>query len=230
MATRRGPPAPATEHDLSHGAEGLSYDAFGDREIDLLVGVMNRVIAEEPEGFTGIADVREFAQVEILDRLGMSGSSRPRGEHRRDDVLHLRGPRPPRAPAAASRRVGEQLLDERFVYRVTHPAFEDSNTGYGHLTAYASDLDPWSASASEADALVPEEGGPDEGGPEGTDGEVDDAPDAEDRPADAPAAHRPTAPASDTLPVTGGDVPVAVALLLAGAALTPRRGWRRARP
>jgi hypothetical protein len=29
---------------------------------------------------------------------------------------------------------GRQLLSERFVYRMTHPAFEDTNTGYGYLT------------------------------------------------------------------------------------------------
>src|SRR4029077_17052661 len=29
---------------------------------------------------------------------------------------------------------GQRLVDEEWIYRMTHPSFEDANTGYGYLT------------------------------------------------------------------------------------------------
>lgn len=126
----------STSPDLSYGEkEPWSYDALGDREINVLVDVMNRAIARQPGRFPGVSDVREFAQKELFDTLGMSDSSWP-GENlaysmtstpedlARMGLLILR----------RGRWQGEQLLEERFLYRMTHPAFEDVNTGYGYLT------------------------------------------------------------------------------------------------
>jgi hypothetical protein len=45
---------------------------------------------------------------------------------------------------------GKQLLDESFVYRMTHPAFEDTNTGYGYLTQMNAERG-WSYSTGTAD-------------------------------------------------------------------------------
>ena len=45
---------------------------------------------------------------------------------------------------------GRQLLDESFVYRMTHPAFEDINTGYGYLTQMNAEQN-WTYSTGTAD-------------------------------------------------------------------------------
>ncbi len=45
---------------------------------------------------------------------------------------------------------GRQLIDEEFLYRMTHPAFEDVNTGYGYLT-YVNAADNWTYPTSTAD-------------------------------------------------------------------------------
>lgn len=112
-----------------------SYDAAGLREIDQLVEVMNEAIRREPANFPGISDVRQFAQRELFDVLGMRDSSwggatiaysllSTTQDLSRLGLLLLR----------KGVLEGRQLLDERYVYRMTHPAFEDTNTGYGYLT------------------------------------------------------------------------------------------------
>lgn len=144
----------ATEEDLSHGEKGpWTYDTFGDREIDLLLEVVNRVIAAEPENFPGVSDAVSFAQREIFDRLGMDSStwvgdtiaggmiSSPEDMARLGLLILRRG-----------HWDGEQLLNERFVYRMTHPAFEDTNTGYGYLT-YVNAHDNWTYSTGTADLI-----------------------------------------------------------------------------
>jgi len=45
---------------------------------------------------------------------------------------------------------GQQLLEDRFVYRMTHPAFEDTNTGYGYLTQMNAEQG-WTYSTGTAD-------------------------------------------------------------------------------
>lgn len=125
-----------TKPDLRHGEKGAwSYDTVGDREINVLVGAMDRAIAREPKGFPGIRDARELAEQELFTPLGMTSSSWP-GENiaysmessqhdlARLGLLLLR----------KGRWNGEQIVSERWVYRMTHPAFEDTNTGYGYLT------------------------------------------------------------------------------------------------
>lgn len=126
----------STKPDLSPGKKGAwSYDTAGDREINKLVAVMNRAIAKEPKAFPGVANAKELAVKGLFGPLGMTDSSWP-GEviggsmvssvedMSRMGLLLLR----------KGRWQGKQLLDESFVYRITHPAFEDTNTGYGYLT------------------------------------------------------------------------------------------------
>lgn len=126
----------STKADLGPGKKGeWSYDTAGDREINRLVGVMNRAIAAEPAAFPGVTNARELAEKELFAPLGMTRSSWP-GESiggslvttvedmSRLGLLLLR----------KGRWGGKQLLEESFVYRMTHPAFADTNTGYGYLT------------------------------------------------------------------------------------------------
>jgi hypothetical protein len=44
---------------------------------------------------------------------------------------------------------GERLLDEAWIQKITHPAFEDSNTGYGYLTWLQSRSNRASSGSSE---------------------------------------------------------------------------------
>ncbi|WP_157041663.1 serine hydrolase [Nitriliruptor alkaliphilus] len=142
----------ATEEDLSHGAKGpWSYDLAGDREIDVLVGVMNRVIEEEPDAFPGVSNIAEFAQVEVFDRMGMAGSNWP-GQSIAGTMVSTSEDLARLGLLLLRRGMwdGEALLDERYVYRMTHPAFEDTNTGYGYLT-YVNAAEDWTYSTGTAD-------------------------------------------------------------------------------
>jgi len=142
----------ATNPDLGPGRKApWSYDTFGDREINRLVGAMNRAIAQEPEKFAGATTIADFARRELLEPLGMRRSTWPgtniatslntsvREMARLGQLVLQRG-----------RWNGTQLLDESFVYRITHPAFEDVNTGYGYLT-YSNAADGWSYPTSTSD-------------------------------------------------------------------------------
>lgn len=125
-----------TKPDLRHGHKGAwSYDALGDREINVLVGAMSRAIAQEPTGFPGVKNAKELAEKELFAPLGMTSSSWPgqsiaasmqSSQHdlARMGLLLLR----------KGGWNGQQIVSEQWVYRMTHPAFEDTNTGYGYLT------------------------------------------------------------------------------------------------
>jgi len=142
----------STKPDLGTGNKGAwSYDTAGDREINRLVGVMNRAIAAEPEAFPGVANAKELAEQELFAPLGMTQSSWPGEiigsslETTVEDISRL---------GLLLLRKGEwngkQLLDESFVYRMTHPAFEDTNTGYGYLTQMNAEAG-WTYSTGTAD-------------------------------------------------------------------------------
>lgn len=126
----------STKWNLATDKKGTwSYDALGWREINRLVGVMNRAIQREPQNFPGVSDVGQFARKELFDVLGMrdtnwggtniaySLNSTTQDLSRLGLLLLRKG-----------NWDGRQLLSEKYVYRMTHPAFEDTNTGYGYLT------------------------------------------------------------------------------------------------
>lgn len=142
----------STSPDLAPGKKNAwSYDTTGDREINKLVGAMNRAIAAEPEAFAGVTNVKEFAELELFAPLGMTRTTWPGAnigsslqssveDMSRLGLLLLR----------QGRWAGRQLLDESFVYRMTHPAFEDTNTGYGYLTQMNAEQN-WTYSTGTAD-------------------------------------------------------------------------------
>lgn len=141
-----------TNEDLTHGQrDPWSYDTTGDREIDLLVEVVDRVIAAEPAGFDGATDAVSFAQRGIFDVLGMADTTWPGGSigagmvstpldmAKLGELLLRRG------------RWGDvEVMTETFTYRMTHPAFEDANTAYGYLT-YVNAADNRGYSSGTAD-------------------------------------------------------------------------------
>jgi CubicO group peptidase (beta-lactamase class C family) len=142
----------STNPDLRHGRKGAwSYDTAGDREINRLVGVMDRAIEAEPERFPGVKDVVELAQKELFDPLGMKASSWEGGQIAGNLFSNVHDmARLGQLVLQRGRWQGRQLIDEEFLYRMTHPAFEDVNTGYGYLT-YVNAADNWSWPTSTAD-------------------------------------------------------------------------------
>ncbi len=118
--------------DLSYGQKSHSYDATGSREINYLINVIDSVVQQNPRRFGANA-------VEVKDRLfaklGLEHSSWDVDyfgyswygsllDMARLGQLILRG----------GIYNGERLVDSRYVYNVTHPAFEDGSTRYGYLT------------------------------------------------------------------------------------------------
>lgn len=132
----------STKPDLTYGRRGpWSYDILGNREIYQVINGVNRVIAEEPEAFPGVENIAEFAQQELFEPLGMRSSdwagetigfslnSTVRDMARMGLLLLQRG-----------EYGGERLIDAEYMFRMTHPSFEDSNTGFGYLTYNNADL------------------------------------------------------------------------------------------
>jgi hypothetical protein len=125
----------ASSENLGFGQRKFEYDWDGSREINRLIDVVEAVIAQDPEHFQGVSAIGEFTQHEIFDRLGMdnsfwAGETMAIGWH--SDLRDMA-------------RLGlllihngvwnqSRLLSEEWVYKMTHPAFEDANTGYGYLT------------------------------------------------------------------------------------------------
>ena len=124
---------------LEFGQRIYSYDAGGSREINRLSDVVAEVIAQDSERFSGTATAGEFAQLEIFNRLGMNMSAWTGESFASTWHSNLRD----------MARLGtllvhdgvwdqQRLVSSQWIYKMTHPAFEDANTAYGYLTWVAS--------------------------------------------------------------------------------------------
>lgn len=125
----------STKDDLSWNQKGTwRYDAFGWREIDKLIPIVETAIEREPSAFPSIETIDDLARKALFDRLGMqntswSGDTMAHGmrSNLRDvarlGLLLLRG----------GVWNGERIVDEQYIYRMGHPSFPDINTGYGYL-------------------------------------------------------------------------------------------------
>jgi CubicO group peptidase (beta-lactamase class C family) len=142
----------STNADLGPGKKGAwSYDTFGNREINRLLGVMDRAIAAEPGKFPGVKNAVELAQKDLFEPLGMKSSSWAGAGIASDLYSTVRDmARLGQLVLQRGRWNGSQLIDEEYLYRMTHPAFEDVNTGYGYLT-YVNAAANWSYPTSTAD-------------------------------------------------------------------------------
>jgi len=125
---------------LAFGERTYSYDANGSREINRLSDVIEAVIAQDPAQFGNVTTTGEFAQREFFDKLGMTrsewtGESFASTWHSNlRDMLRL-------GVLLANDGVWnqEQLVSPEWIYKISHPAFEDANTAYGYLTWLAAD-------------------------------------------------------------------------------------------
>jgi CubicO group peptidase (beta-lactamase class C family) len=112
-----------------------SYETVGNRGMNGLVKLMDKVVRDNPTKFPGSKSARDVAYNELFKPLGMTktfwdGSIAAGGMTstvydmgKLGELLLRKG-----------RWGNRQLVDEDYVYRMTHPQIEDVHTGYGYLT------------------------------------------------------------------------------------------------
>jgi hypothetical protein len=127
----------AQNADLSLGKKTMSYDIIGTVQINSLSDMLNAAIAQDTTRFG--ADLEQFTQKFVFGPLGMHDSTWSSGAATK--VFAYSWSTTPRDMARIGLLMlnggvwnGVRLLDEGWIYRMTHPSFEDANTGYGYLT------------------------------------------------------------------------------------------------
>lgn len=150
----------AHNKSLAPGQKSYSYDVVGSVQINQLSDVMNNALKQDAARERLGGDLEAFSQRFLFAPLGLSDSVWNEGKA--DKVLGYSWMTTVRDMARVGllllhngRWGGERLLSEDWVYRMSHPAFEDANTAYGYLT--------WlNASSNHVDGL----GGGQQQGPE----------------------------------------------------------------
>ena len=125
----------ATNEDLSFGSRDFIYDVTGADQINRLADIATVAIAQDPANLGN--NLEEFIQRFLFDPLEMRSSSWSGNEGSigtgwkstvrdmgRFGLLILNG-------GVWSR---ERILEEAWIQKMTHPAFEDASTNYGYLT------------------------------------------------------------------------------------------------
>jgi hypothetical protein len=127
----------AQNADLSLGHKTMQYDTVGTTQINSLSDVLNAVIAQDTARLG--ANLEQFTTRFVFAPLGMMQSQWSGGaatktfayswsttvlDMARVGLLLLHG----------GVWNGQRMLDAEWIYRMTHPSFEDANTGYGYLT------------------------------------------------------------------------------------------------
>lgn len=148
----------AQNKSLAYGSKRFSYDALGTAQINRLSDIMNTAIAQDSQRLSG--NVEGFVQRYLFGPLGMHHSVWNDGKP--DKVLAYSWMTTVRDMAKLGllllhrgRWAGEVLLSEDWVYRMSHPSFEDASAGYGYLT--------WlNASSNSTDLVGTKQQGPDD--------------------------------------------------------------------
>src|SRR5262249_18471722 len=127
----------AQSSDLSLGKKTMQYDTVGTVQINSLSDMLNTVILQDTK--TLGADLEEFTKKFLYAPLGMTESQWNSGQHNK--VFAYSWSTTVRDMARVGLLLlrhgiwsGERLLADEWIYRMTHPSFEDANTGYGYLT------------------------------------------------------------------------------------------------
>ena len=118
--------------DLAHGRKRHVYDGDGEREINYLIDVIDNVVRQDTDRF-GVSAVS--AKNRLFARLGFEHSSwdvERFGYTWHGSLLDMA--RLGLAILHGGVYGGERIADARYVYNLTHPAFEDGSTRYGYLT------------------------------------------------------------------------------------------------
>lgn len=132
----------AHNQNLTFGRRAYEYDIAGAVQINRLSDVITTAIAQDPERLGGT--VEAFAQRFLFGPLGMADSQWTGGQ--RNKVLGFTW----HSTVLDMARVGllmlhdgvwagERVLGADWIYKMTHPSFEDANTAYGYLTWLNSD-------------------------------------------------------------------------------------------
>ena len=127
----------AHNQDLGAGKRAHEYDSTGDVQINRLGDIIDTAIDQDPERLG--ANTEEFTQRFLFEPLGMRHSTWSGGAPNKTFGYTWRSPLRDMARLGLLLLNegfwnGKQLLGQEWVYRMTHPAFEDANTGYGYLT------------------------------------------------------------------------------------------------
>jgi hypothetical protein len=127
----------AQNADLGLGHKSFQYDIAGSVQINSLSDILNAVIAQNPTDLGKGLD--EFTRRFAYGPLGMTESTWNDGK--KDKIFAYSWSTTVRDMARVGLLLlhggmwdGARLLDAEWVYRMTHPSFEDANTGYGYLT------------------------------------------------------------------------------------------------
>jgi hypothetical protein len=118
--------------NLAYGSKSFSYDTIGSVQINTMIAVVERAIGQVPGLGTSAVG---FVQQQIFAKLGMGSSSwSPALGISTGWTANLSD-----MGKLGTLLVhdgwygGERLLAREWVYRMSHPAFEDANTSYGQL-------------------------------------------------------------------------------------------------
>lgn len=123
----------AHNSDLSLGKKTYMYDTVGSVQINTLGQMVNAAISQDAARLgSGIED---FTKKYLFEAIGMTDStwtgavyaytwSTTLHDMARVGVLMVH----------KGMWSGKRILDESWIYKMTHPSFEDANTGYGYLT------------------------------------------------------------------------------------------------
>jgi hypothetical protein len=127
----------AHNQDLTPGERTYAYDIDGRVQINRLSDVINTAIAQDPDRLG--ANIEEFTQRFLFAPLGMRSSVWSNGDD--DKTFAFSWSATVRDMARLGLLLvhggiwrGERILGEDWVYKLTHPSFEDTNLSYGYLT------------------------------------------------------------------------------------------------
>jgi len=123
----------AHNDDLSWGNKTYMYDTIGNVQINSLALMVNAAISQDASRLG--ANIEAFTKKFLFDALGMTGSTWTGTVYAYtwSTTLHDMA----RVGTLMVHRgmwSGRRVLDESWIYKMTHPSFEDANTGYGYLT------------------------------------------------------------------------------------------------
>jgi hypothetical protein len=123
--------------NLALGQKTMLYDDLSAVQIGSLSELLNVVVGQDPATLGG--DLDKFATSYLFEPLGLEMSDWNAGQAQKSIGYGWN------ATVLDMARLGllllngglwnrERLLDAEWIYRMTHPAFEDANTAYGYLT------------------------------------------------------------------------------------------------
>lgn len=123
--------------DLSLGHKVHAYDTFGTVQINRLSDVVNTALAQDPDRLG--QNIDDLTVRYLFEPLGMHDSDWNSGLPNKVFAFSWHSTIHDMARIGLLMLHdgvwnGQRILDAEWVYRMTHPSFEDANTAYGYLT------------------------------------------------------------------------------------------------